>query len=93
MNDSTIFRPRPTIRFRVVGDEGVIVRQDSAEVVAVNEVGASVLALLDSKRTIGDVLEQLFQEYDVDPESLRTDVMRFIDELSSAGLVEEMESR
>lgn len=92
MNDSTVIRPRSTIRFRVVGDEGVVVRQDSAEVIAVNDVGASILSLLDKRRTLGDLIEELLLEFEVDRESLRRDVVRFLSDLASAGVVEEVEN-
>jgi Coenzyme PQQ synthesis protein D (PqqD) len=93
MNDSTILRPRSEVRFRVVGEEGVVVRQDSAEVLAVNDVGASVLSLLDSKRTLAELVQALWDEYAIDRESLRRDVERFLEELRDAGVVEEVEAR
>jgi hypothetical protein len=61
-SDATVFRPRPDVRFRVVGDEAVIVRQEDAEVIALNEVGASVLSLLDSRRSVRDVLDALLEQ-------------------------------
>jgi Coenzyme PQQ synthesis protein D (PqqD) len=88
-SDSTVFRPRPDVRFRVVGDEAVIVRQEDAEVIALNEVGASVLALLDSRRSVRDVLNALLEQYDIDRESLSSDLWRFLSELRDAGVVEE----
>ena len=87
--DTAVFRPRPDVRFRVVGDEAVIVRQEDAEVIALNEVGASVLSLLDSRRSVRDVLDALLDEYDIDRESLSGDVSRFLSELRDAGVVEE----
>ena len=88
-SDTTVFRPRPDVRFRVVGDEAVIVRQEDAEVIALNEVGASVLALLDSRRSVRDVLDALLEQYDIDRESLSSDLWRFLSELRDAGVVEE----
>ena len=84
-----MFRPRPDVRFRVVGDEAVVVRQEEAEVIALNDVGASILALLDSRRSVGEVLDALVEEYDVDRESLSSDLTRFLSELRDAGVVEE----
>ena len=88
-SDAAVFRPRSDVRFRVVGDEAVIVRQEDAEVIALNEVGGSVLALLDSRRSVRDVLDALLEQYDVDRESLSSDVARFLSELRDAGVVEE----
>ncbi len=88
-SDTAVFRPRRDVRFRVVGDEAVIVRQEDAEVIALNEVGASVLALLDSRRSVREILDALLEQYDVDRESLSSDLRRFLGELRDAGIVEE----
>lgn len=88
LSDGAIFKPKADVRFRVVGEEGVVVRQQSAEVIAVNAVGASLLSLLDGARSVADVVESLFSEYDVERESLRRDVERFLEELGEAGVVE-----
>jgi len=87
--DAAVFRPRADVRFRVIGDEAVVVRQEDAEVIALNEVGASVLALLDSRRSVREVLDALLEQYDVDRESLSSDVLGFLSELRDAGVVEE----
>jgi hypothetical protein len=92
MNESTIFRRRPEVRFRVVGEEAVIVRQDTAEVIALNDVGASLFAHLDSRRSAGALLDALLEEYDIDRETLRRDVESFLAELRQAGVVEEVEA-
>jgi hypothetical protein len=90
MRDTAVFKPRSDIRFRVVGEEAVIVRQMDAEVIAVNEVGANILSLLDARRSVRDVLEALLEEYDVDRELLSNDVQKFLGELREAGVVEEV---
>jgi len=89
-NDAAIFKPRPDVRFRVVGDEAVVVRQEDAEVIALNDVGASVLSLLDARRSVRDVLDALLEQYDVDRESLSSDLARFLSELRDAGVVEQV---
>ncbi len=88
-SDDAVFKPAADVRFRVVGDEAIVVRQEDAEVIALNEVGASVLALLDSRRSVRDVLDALVEQYDVDRNSLATDLTRFLAELRDAGVVEE----
>jgi hypothetical protein len=89
ISSDDVLRPRSDVRFRVVGEEGVLVRQEAAEVIAVNEVGASVLALLDARRSVGKVLDELLEQYAVDRTSLSTDVFRFLGELREAGVLEE----
>jgi hypothetical protein len=90
MKETAVFKPRADIRFRVVGEEAVIVRQMDAEVIAVNEVGATILSLLESSRSVRDLKEALLQEYDIDRESLSRDLEKFLSELREAGVVEEV---
>lgn len=90
IQDGSVLRPRPDVRFRVVGEEAVVVRQEAAEVIALNDVGASVLALLDSRRTVAAVVEALLAEYDIDRDALRADVEAFLLELRDTGVVEEV---
>jgi hypothetical protein len=89
LNEGLILKPRADVRFRVIGDEGVVVLQEEAEVIALNEVGASIFSLLDARRSLGEVLEALLDEYDVDRESLASDLSTFVSELRDVGIVEE----
>ena len=84
-----VFERRPDVRFRVVGDEAVVVRQDAAEVIALNDVGARVLELIDAEKTVGGIIEILAGEYDVSSETLRDDVTAFVASIRDAGIVRE----
>ncbi|MGH9324039.1 MAG: PqqD family protein [Vicinamibacteria bacterium] len=92
LSDKRIFRPRSDVRFRVVGNEAVVVLQDAAEVIALNDMGGCLLTLLDSGRSVDALVEALSAEYDVDGETLRRDVESFLAELREAGVVEEVEA-
>lgn len=84
----TVLRLRREVRFRVVGRESIAVRQDSAEVMAINEVGGRMLELLDGERSLSVLVDQLLGEYDVERDRLETDVCRFAAEMIDAGLIE-----
>jgi hypothetical protein len=90
MRDDAVYRRRRDVRFRPVLDEGVVVRQDTAEVMVVNEVGARILDLVDGQRTAADIGAIVEQEFDVAPDALRRDLARYVDELLAAGIVEEV---
>ena len=92
LSDNRVFRPRSDVRFRVVGNEAVVVLQDAAEVIALNDVGGSLLTLLDSRRSVGALVDALSAEYDADGETLRQDVESFLAELLRAGVIEEVEA-
>jgi hypothetical protein len=88
LSDETTYRARTEVRFRTVGAEGVVVRQDTAEVIAVNDVGASILALLRTEQSVGEIVDALLLEYEIDRDTLRRDVETFLTQLEEAGVVE-----
>jgi hypothetical protein len=83
-----IFRRSSDVRFRTVLDEGVVIKQDTAEVLVLNEVGARILELLDGARTVGEVEATLASEFAAAPEELGRDVAAYLDELAAIGVVE-----
>ena len=88
---STVLRRRSDIRYRHIEDEAVVVRQSSAEVLVLNEVGASVLDLADGERDVRAWIEALSEVYDTDPAVLARDVLAFAAEMEEAGLLEAVE--
>jgi hypothetical protein len=84
---STVLRRAADLRFRLVVDEGVVVRQSTAEALVVSEVGARLLDLIDGRRSVGELLELLVAEYDVAPPELERDVASYLEEILALGLV------
>lgn len=87
MNEDTVLRPAPDVRFRIVDGEAVVVRQKSAEVLVMSEVAARILVLADGIRPIGAWVEALAAEYDVDRAALEQDVLRFAADLVGEGIL------
>ena len=85
---AVVFRKCADARYRNIGGEGVVVRQGAGEVLVVNGVGARVLDLLESGRTVASLLDTLGAEYDVDGAVLRQDVQDYLRELLDAGVIE-----
>jgi len=83
----TVLQLCSDVRFRTLDDEGVVVRQEAGEVIALNEVGANFLKLVDGQRSVADIIAQLQDVFDVDTESLRKDIIHFASELEQAGVV------
>lgn len=88
-----VLKHKDDVRYRIVGEEAVVVRQDAAEVLALNDVGARVLELLDAHNTLADVVETMRREYDVSSEELERDVESFVMAMQDAGIVEEVDSK
>jgi hypothetical protein len=86
--DRRVLRLAGDVRHRVVGDEGVVLRQVAREVLVVNETGARVLSLIDGSRTLGGIADALAGERDAAPAVVARDVTTFADELLAAGVAE-----
>ncbi|MCG6873324.1 MAG: PqqD family protein [Gammaproteobacteria bacterium] len=80
--------PSPDVRYREVGNEGVVIVQKSGEVLVLNEVGIRVLALADGSRTVDQIVAELLAEYQTEEKILRGDVTRFVTELLEQGILQ-----
>lgn len=76
------------VRFRRVESEAVVLRQNAAEVMVLNEVGARILDLADGVTPIAGWVEALFDEFEVERGILEEDVLGFASELAEAGVLE-----
>lgn len=85
-----VLKHKDDVRYRVVGEEAIVVRQNAAEVIALNDVGARILELIDAKSTVSEVIEKMSSEYDVDRDELTQDVENFVTAIYDAGIVEEI---
>jgi coenzyme PQQ synthesis protein D (PqqD) len=84
----SVLRIAPGVRFRIIDREAVVVCQGSAEVLVMSEVAARILALADGVRSLGDWLDVLLEELEVDRAILERDVLGFARELAEQGILE-----
>ncbi len=68
-------------------DESVILNLDSERYDGLANVGPRFLAVLTTSDTIESAYERLRNEYDVDPQILRTDLLALIENLIDRGLL------
>jgi hypothetical protein len=88
LDGRSVLRPASDVRFRIVDQEAVVVRQRSSEVLVMSEVAARILALADGVRPIHAWLDVLADEFEVDRGTLECDVLRFAAELVEQGILE-----
>jgi hypothetical protein len=89
-DDWTVSIPE-NVLFQQLGDkenEIVLLDVQNGGYFGLNEVGASIWSLIRGGKTIGSILAALLQEYDVDEEHLRSDLVQYLSELHSRGLIE-----
>lgn len=95
MTDDSIF-PAPTASIRrreepltaSVDGEIVMLDAEQGEYFALGAVGSRIWELLEEPRTLDEVCRALQYEFEVDPQTCREEVARFMRDLHEAQLVE-----
>lgn len=72
---------------RTVGDETVILDLASGTYFGLDPVGARIWELLGAGRSLGEVCDQMLEEYEVNREVLERDTLRLARELAEQGLI------
>ena len=87
VDGSTVLRVAESVLKRTAGSETVLLDLDSEEFFGLDGVGARVFELLEEPRRLDDVVGTLLTEYDVDRETLTTDVTDLVSELLTRNLL------
>ncbi|HEX7329860.1 MAG TPA: PqqD family protein [Pyrinomonadaceae bacterium] len=69
-------------------EESVILNLDSERYYGLDDVGTRFLSVLNTADSIEAAYEQLAQEYDVDKEVLRKDLLKLIENLIEQGILQ-----
>jgi hypothetical protein len=88
IGEGTVLRRRPDVRFRVIDEEGVVVRQSAGEVLVLNDLGTRILAMADGLVPVARWIDALLGEFEVERPELQRDVLAFAAELLEQGLLE-----
>jgi hypothetical protein len=93
ISDTQVFVRSRAVVSRVVAGETLIVPVrgkvgDLASIYSFNETGSLVWKLLDTPRAVGEVVGAVAEQYQVDTEQVRQDVVRFLGEMRALGLIE-----
>ena len=87
MIDNQYPYPAPNLVGRVVGDEAVLVLPGQGQVKVLNEVGARIWSLADGSRTVGQIAQEIRQEFEVEEAQAAADVQYFVDVLVQKGIL------
>jgi hypothetical protein len=68
-------------------EESVILNLDSERYYGLDDVGTRFLSVLTSSESVEAAYEQLRNEYDVDPQVLRSDLLALVENLLDQGLL------
>ncbi len=81
-------RLNPRIRYRAVGDEGVIVHLDSARVIVVSEVGLRVIQVLSEPTSREKLATVIAEEFMVSEQRARDDLDTFLAQLQTEQVID-----
>lgn len=87
ISQQSILRLSSDVRYRAVDDETVVIRQEAAEALVLNDVAGRILELIDGARQVGAIVATLADEYDIDSATLAADVEAYLKELLDIGVV------
>jgi coenzyme PQQ biosynthesis protein PqqD len=82
-------RPRrdPSVAWRVIQGEAVMVLPSTGKVHTLNAVGTRFWELVDGQRSLAEIAGQLEEEFEAPSETIATDCRRFASELAERRLL------
>lgn len=84
----SIIKRNEKIPWRVIDGEAVLVDIGKGEVIHANPVAAAVWDMLDGKKNLFEIIEQILCRFEATPETARQDVIEFANILHEKGLIE-----
>ena len=87
---SSSFSVSPHIRYRVIDDEAVVVRQREGDVLVLNQVAARVLQLVGEGLSPSEISDRVAGEYEAPEATIRDDVQKFLVELEELNVLERL---
>jgi hypothetical protein len=90
----TVYSKNDSVVSRKIVDELILVPirksvADMESLFTLNDVGARIYELIDGGRTVREICNVIVEEFEVDFEQARADVLTFLDQLKSFGSIEE----
>lgn len=89
---NSIISISPDVMVRKVGEESVLLDLKTERYLGLDDVSARFWDLLTSGEPIQSAYDKLLEEFEVDPERLRSDLDGFVQELLQFGLIEQTQS-
>ena len=88
-DDSSCPKVRTHLAERLIDGEALIVNAERGEIIVLNGCGAFVWKLLDGMHDVGSIIDLVEDEFDVDTETARGDVLEFLQSLSERHVLED----
>lgn len=87
MEDADVIAIAPNATFQSLGDGAVILRTDSGQLYTCNETTEAFLKSVDGHRTLGAITAEILASFEVDQETLRSDLTDLVADLVAQGII------
>ena len=84
----TVWKVDPSVRFRHLLDEAVLIHQDRAEAMVLNDTAIRFIEGCDGRRSVDEIIADMVEEFEVSAEELAADLAPFIEQLAEEGIIE-----
>jgi len=88
INQNTTIVAAEDLSVAYLDDEAVLLDVQSGNYFGLNNVGVRIMDLIGEPRLVREICETLSQEYDVDPDQLKRDVLVFLEGLVAHQLIQ-----
>ena len=82
-----VYSLSPVASFQSVGDGAVVLLADSGQLYSCNDTSEAFLRHVDGKRSLGDIVDLMAQEYEVEREMLEADLAELAESLKQEGVI------
>jgi hypothetical protein len=82
-----VFAFSPVASFQSVGDGAVVLLADSGQLYSCNDTSEAFLRHIDGKRSLGEIIDLLAEEYEVERVVLEADFAELAESLKQEGVI------
>jgi hypothetical protein len=75
------------VLFQILGGETVLLNMETELYFSLNEIGSKIWELISKEKIISEVLSELLNEYEVDHETLKNDLISLLLKMESKKLI------
>jgi pyrroloquinoline quinone biosynthesis protein D len=86
--NKTIWKVDSGVRFRRLFDEAVLIHQENAEALVLNDTAISFIEACDGERTVDEIISGMVEDFEVSAGDLAADLGAFIEQLEQEGIIE-----
>lgn len=74
--------------WRIIEGEAILVNVKESEVIHLNPVGAEIWNSINGKKSAKEIIEHIYEQFEVDKETAEEDTLEFLEKLIKKGVIE-----